>query len=78
MPAIAKLLNDHAICSIQFCNKAKSPIYAGDMSHNRHQRLEDLIGFTISTPSFIYLGAHIFIGRHNDSHFQFIAGRIMI
>lgn len=50
---ISNILNDYVICYDQFCNKAKSLIYADGMSHDRHQRLADLIGFTIAThPSF--------------------------
>ncbi|CAI8601165.1 unnamed protein product [Vicia faba] len=76
--AIANLLKDYANCSGQYCNNAKSIIYAGGMIQSRHQRLVDLIVFKISYPPFIYLGAHIFIGRPKSAHFQFVADMIRI
>lgn len=50
----------------------------GSMTHNKHKLLEDLLGFTMSSPPFLYLGDLIFIGRPKTFHFQSITDRIGI
>ncbi|XP_058776557.1 uncharacterized protein LOC131650867 [Vicia villosa] len=76
LTASAAFLHEYASYSGQFCNFAKSLIFAGGMSTARHQSLEDLLGFSIAFPPFIYLGAPIFVGRLKASHFQFMADKI--
>ncbi|XP_058756625.1 uncharacterized protein LOC131629842 [Vicia villosa] len=78
LTAIAAFLHEYASYSGQFCNFAKSLIFAGGMSTARHQSLADLLGFSTAFPPFIYLGAPIFVGRPKASHFQFVADRIHI
>ncbi|KAI5434410.1 hypothetical protein KIW84_021307 [Lathyrus oleraceus] len=48
------------------------------MDQNRHTSLADLLGFTMDFTHFIYLDAHIFIGRPKNIYFQYIADKIML
>lgn len=75
---IANLLKKYASFSSQVCNIAKSIIYAGGMSMDRHKALADLLGFTMVNPSFLYLGVPIFVGSPKAHYFSFVANRIKI
>lgn len=76
--AISNFQHDYANCSGQLCSKEKSIIYAGGMTNGIHKALADLMGFKMTYPPFIYLGAPIFVRRPEAGHFLFIADKIKI
>lgn len=75
---ISNILAIYVHCFGQTCNAAKYLIFAGEMNQFIHKTLADLFGFTMAFTHFIYLGAHIFIGRPKNVHFQFFVDKIRI
>lgn len=51
--AVSYLLNEYAFNSGQICNNAKSLIYAGGVSLDRHKYLTNIIGFVRTTPPMV-------------------------
>ncbi|XP_058775196.1 uncharacterized protein LOC131649451 [Vicia villosa] len=76
--AISDLLKDYGNCSGQICNFSKSLTYAGGLSQARHTSLANLIGFSLASPPFIYLGVPIFIGKPKACFFLPIADNIRL
>ncbi|XP_058783572.1 uncharacterized protein LOC131658278 [Vicia villosa] len=76
--AIADLLKEYGNCYGQLCNFSKSLIYAGGLSQTRYAALANLIGFTMASPPFIYLGVPIFIGKPKAIYFLPIADSIRV
>jgi len=59
-------------------NLGKSSIFAGGVSDARLNNMKILLGFSIGTLPFTYLGAPIFKGRPKKIHFQHIADKVRI
>jgi len=62
--------------SRQIINNAKSRLYTGAMTATRIQMISALLGFTVGTHPFIYLGYPIFQGKPKVAHFQMISDKI--
>ncbi|CAI8611040.1 unnamed protein product [Vicia faba] len=70
------MFNRYAATSGQVVNPSKSTIYAGALSTQRIASIASLLGFSIGTLPFLYLGISIFKGKPKDSFLQPIADRI--
>lgn len=68
----------YAACSGQIINNRKSSIHAGGISDMRLENMVQLLGFSVGSLPFTYLGAPIFKGRSKASYFQPIADRIKV
>lgn len=68
----------YAACSGQVMNLRKSSIYCGGVTPSRMQNIINLLGFSVGSFPFTYLGAPIFKGRPKCSYFQPIADRVRI
>lgn len=75
---VNKLLDRYAICLGQMCNAAKSINFAGATISAKNLQIYSLLVFTIGSIAFIYLGAHIFLGKPKSTYFQFITDRIKV
>ena len=62
--------------SEQIINNAKSCLYTGAMNSSRAQMISDMLGFTVGTVPFLYLGCPIFQGKPKVAHFQMISDKI--
>jgi len=76
LEALRDLFIRYASCSGQIINTRKSSIHAGGISHGRLNSMVQLLGFSIGTLPFTYLGAPIFKGKPKRIHFQCIADKI--
>ena len=73
---IRELLNKYSEVSGQIINNAKSRLYTGAMTATRTQMIAALLGFTVGTVPFIYLGCPIFQGKPKVAHFQMVSDKI--
>jgi len=58
--------------SEKIINNAKSRLYSGAMNSTQAQMISDILGFTVGTVPFLYLGCPIFQGKPKVVHFQMI------
>ncbi|CAJ2645555.1 unnamed protein product [Trifolium pratense] len=70
------LFQRYGEASGQIINPSKSTFYVGSISATRTNRIADMLGFSIGTLPFIYLGVPIFKGKPKACHLQPIADRI--
>ncbi|MCI30164.1 RNA-directed DNA polymerase (Reverse transcriptase), partial [Trifolium medium] len=60
LEALRVLFTRYAHCSGQFINATKSTIFGGGIPQARLSHIANLLGFTVGTYPFIYLGVPIF------------------
>ncbi|GAU25788.1 hypothetical protein TSUD_222460 [Trifolium subterraneum] len=70
------LFQRYGEASGQIINPSKSTFYVGSISAARANRIADMLGFSIGTLPFTYLGVPIFKGKPKVCHLQPIADRI--
>jgi len=78
LEALKEIFTKYAACSRQVMNLRKSFIYSGGVTPVRLQNIVNLLGFSVGTLPFTYLGATIFKGRPKLIHFQSIVDRVRI
>jgi len=76
LTALKELFTRYAACSGQIINVSKSSIYSGGISNDRLHSIVNLLGFSIDSLPFTYLGAPIFKGKPKPICFQPIADKI--
>ena len=76
LQALKDLFTRYANSSGQVINLNKSSIYAGGVSDARMNQMVQLLGFSIGSLPFTYLGAPIFKGKPKKIHFQHIADKV--
>jgi hypothetical protein len=76
LQALKDLFTRYALCSGQVINLRKSSIHAEGISNPRLSQIVNLLGFSLGTLPFTYLGAPIFKGKSKSIYFQPIADRI--
>ncbi|GAU45233.1 hypothetical protein TSUD_138050 [Trifolium subterraneum] len=62
----------------QVIYKQKSKFYPGSISNSRLTRIMNLLGFTVGSTPFNYLGCPIFVGTPKVIHFKVIADKIKV
>ena len=72
LQALKELFTRYASCSGQIINLRKSSIFHGGISPNRLHDIVDLLGFSIGSLPFSYLGAPIFKGKPKTIFFSTI------
>jgi hypothetical protein len=78
LEALKDLFTNYANCSGQIMNLRKSLIHAGGISHHKLNNIVNLLGFSVGSIPFTYLGAPIFKGKPKRIHFQSIADEVKI
>lgn len=78
LQALKELFFRYALCSGQVMNLNKSSIFSGGVSDARLNQMVELLGFSIGSLPFTYLGAPIFKGKPKKMHFQPIADKVKI
>jgi len=78
LEALKSLFTRYASCSGQVMNLRKSYIYAGGISDSRINQIDSLLGFSVGSLPFTYLGAPIFKGRPKCIYFQPIADKVKL
>ncbi|GAU28861.1 hypothetical protein TSUD_21990 [Trifolium subterraneum] len=63
---------------IMVINKQKSKFYPGSISNSRLTMITNLLGFTVGSTPFNYLGCPIFVGTPKVIHFKAIADKIKV
>ena len=76
LEALKNLFARYAACSGQSMNLRKSFIYAGGITDHKLNHIVNMLGFTIGSLPFNYLGAPIFKGKPKCIHLQPIAGKV--
>jgi hypothetical protein len=69
--ALKDLFHRYAKCSGQIINVRKSYIFVGGVSQSKLNQFAQLLGFSLCSLPFTYLGAPIFKGRDKVSFFFF-------
>jgi len=72
------VFQDYSDASGQFVNFEKSKLFTGAMTVSRRNMLAHLLGFSVGTLPFQYLGCPIFQGKPKCIHFQPIVDRIKV
>lgn len=78
LEALKNLFTRYASCSGQIMNIRKSSIHAGGISRQRLNQIVNMLGFTLGSLPFNYLGAPIFKGKPKRVHFQHIADKVKL
>jgi len=73
---LLKIFQDYSEISGQIINHAKSRLFTSAMNGARVQMLAGLLGFTVGTILFNYLGCPIFKGKPKTAYFQCISDKI--
>jgi hypothetical protein len=68
----------YALCSGQVMNLNKTSIFVGGVSDARLNQMVQLLGFSVGSIPFNYLGPHIFKGKPKKIHFQPIADKVKL
>jgi len=76
--SIHDLINRYAAISSQNINQTKSILYTGAMIDQRQSHTASLLGFSIGTLPFLYLGVPMFKDKPKSRDFQFIADKIRL
>jgi len=78
LEALKNLFTRYANCSGQVINLRKSFIHANGINNSRLNNMVELLGFSIGTLPFSYLGVPIFKGKPKAIYFQAIADRVKL
>lgn len=78
LQALKALFTDYANCSGQFISAPKSTIYSGGITQSRLNLIAQMLGFSIGSLPFTYLGVPIFKGKPKARYLQPIADRIKV
>lgn len=78
LESLKEIFTRYANCSGQIVNIGKSSIHAGGVSTSRLNHIVQLLGFSLGSLPFTYLGTPIFKGRSKKIYFQPIADRVKI
>jgi len=78
LEALKELFTRYVECSGQVMNLNKSFIFVGGVFDNRMNHMVQLLGFSMGSLPFTYLGAPIFKGKPKRVHFQPIADRVKL
>ncbi|GAU50559.1 hypothetical protein TSUD_180290 [Trifolium subterraneum] len=70
------LFNSYGAISGQVINKQKSTFYSGAIPNSRLVMITNLLGFSVGTIPFTYLGYPIFVGKPKVIHFQSLVDKI--
>ena len=73
---LLNILHRYSEVSEQIINNAKIRFNTGAMTATRIQMISAMLGFTVGTVPFLYLGCPIFQGKPKVVHFQMITNRI--
>lgn len=78
LEALKHVFTRYTECSGQSINLRKSFIYGGGITLVRMNLIVNLLGFSIGSLLFTYLGASIFKGRPKSIYFQQIADKVRL
>lgn len=73
---LLQLFQSYEQVSGQVISKEKSKFFVGSVSHSRIRSISELLGFSVSSLPFIYLGVPLFKGKPKKIHLQPIADKI--
>lgn len=76
--ALKNLFTDYANCSGQHINPSKSLMFSNSISNSRMNFLVNMLGFSIGTLPFNYLGVPIFKGKPKAACLQPIADKVKL
>jgi len=76
--ALKEFFTRYALCSSQVMNLNKSSIFVGRVSDARLNQMVQLLGFSVGSIPFNYLGAPIFKEKPKKIHFQPIADKVKL
>jgi hypothetical protein len=69
LEALKDLFTKYGNCSAQIMNLRKSSIHAGGISQQRLNNIVNMLGYSLGSLPFTYLGAPIFKGKPKRIHF---------
>jgi len=73
---LISIFNKYSAVSGQIVNNSKSRFFTGSMSVTRINMIANLLGFSVGTVPFLYLGCPIFQGKPKVIHFKSITDKI--
>jgi len=73
---LISIFNKYSAVSGQIVNNSKSRFFTGSMSVTRINMIANLLGFSVGTVPFLYLGCPIFQGKPKVIHFRSITDKI--
>jgi len=73
---ILNIFNKYSEVYGQMVNNAKSRFFTGNMSVTRKNMIANLLGFSVGSAPFLYLGCPIFQGKPKVMHFRMVTDKI--
>jgi len=73
---LLSIFNKYSEVSSQIANNTKSRFFTGSMIVTRINMIANLLGFSVGSVPFLYLGCPIFVGKPKVSHFRMITDKI--
>lgn len=75
---LLKFFHDYSEVSGKIINNSKSRFLSRAMTSSRSQMITGMLGFSVGTIPFSYLGCPIFKGKPKGTYFQYIIDRIKV